>query len=66
MHYLKNKKIEELSEKSGTNEADFSKSFNYFINTIQMLIHPFEITLHNQKGKHIKTLEKNELLKKKC
>ena len=62
---LKNKKMEELSSKSGTNEADFSKSFNYFINTYSNADDPHEITLHNQKGKHIKTLEANELLKEK-
>ena len=63
--YTKNNKIELLTEKSGTNEANFSKKFNYFINTHSSADTPFEITLHNQKGKLVKTLEKNEVLKNK-
>ena len=63
--YTKNNKIELLTEKSGTNEANFSKTFNYFINTHSSADTPFEITLHNQKGKLVKTLEKNEVLKNK-
>ena len=58
--HTKNNKIELLTEKSGTNEANFSKTFNYFINTHSSADTPFEITLHNQKGKLVKTLEKNE------
>ena len=63
--YTKNNKIELLTEKSGTNEANFSKTFSYFINTHSSADTPFEITLHNQKGKLVKTLEKNEVLKNK-
>ena len=63
--HTKNNKIELLTEKSGTNEANFSKTFNYFINTHSSADTPFEITLHNQKGKLVKTLEKNEKLKNK-
>ena len=63
--HTKNNKIELLTEKSGTNEANFSKTFNYFINTHSSADTPFEITLHNQKGKLVKTLEKNEVLKNK-
>ena len=47
--YTKNNKIELLTENSGTNEANFSKTFNYFINTHSSADTPFEITLHNQK-----------------
>lgn len=56
---LNGKKKYKLSENKGTNEAAFSRSFKYFINTYQNTTTPRQITLHNQDGKLIRTLEDN-------
>ncbi len=56
---LNGKKKYKLSENKGTNEAAFSNSFKYFINTYQNTTIPRQITLHNQDGKLIRTLEDN-------
>ncbi len=60
----KNKK--RLSTKTGTNNADFSKSFNYFINTFSNKNTPNLYTLNDSKnGKIIKEIKNNKLLQKK-
>lgn len=56
----KNKK--ELSKKSGTNDADFSKTFAYYINTYSDANTPAYITLNNSKGKEIRVLQDNKAL----
>ncbi len=62
---LNGKKKYKLSENKGTNDAAFSSNFNYFINTYQSLTTPKQITLHNQDGKLIRTLEDNADLQNK-
>lgn len=59
----KNKK--RLTQKTGTNSADFSADFTYFINTFSSAATPPEYTLHTAKdGKLVKGIIENEGLKK--
>ncbi len=57
----KNKK--QLNQQKGTNRAVFSKGFKYFINYYSNANTPTVITLHDNKGKLIRTLEDNAKLK---
>ncbi len=54
-----------LSQKDGTNSADFSKSFAYFINYHSTANTPSYITLRDAKGKEIRVLKDNEKLNSK-
>ena len=56
----KNKK--KLSEKTGFNDADFSASYHYYINSFSEANHPVYITLHNIQGKELRVLENNKTL----
>ncbi|NPA67679.1 MAG: S9 family peptidase [Chlorobi bacterium] len=60
----KGKKAVKLSEKTGTNRAEFSKNFKYFINFYSDSETPNIVTLHNSKGKKIRTLVENSGIKK--
>jgi len=52
-----------ISTKSGTNEAEFSSGFNYYIHTNSTANSPHLITLHNKEDKLLKTLiDNNELI----
>ena len=62
---LNAKKKYKLSDNKGTNDATFSSNFKYFINTYQSTTTPKQITLHNQDGKLIRTLEDNADFKNK-
>ena len=52
-----------ISETSGWNTAEFSKTFEYYIHTHSSATTPRYITLHNAKGKQISVLEDNARLK---
>ena len=55
-----------LSTKTGTNNATFSKSFAYFINTFSNSTTPNEFTLNDSKtGKIIKNIKDNKTLQQK-
>jgi dipeptidyl-peptidase-4 len=58
-------KIKTLSKKEGTNDAEFSSNFKYFINTYSDADKPFEITLNKGNGQKLKDLELNKSLKEK-
>ena len=60
---LDGKKSGKLSTQSGTNKADFSSGYKYFINYFSNMEIPNLITLHDQTGKLIRTLEDNSKLK---
>ncbi|HVA97447.1 MAG TPA: S9 family peptidase, partial [Bacteroidia bacterium] len=47
----------------GTNDAEFSSNFKYYINDYSTANTPPFITLNNDKGKEIRVLESNEALK---
>jgi dipeptidyl-peptidase-4 len=54
-----------LSDKPGTNMADFSRGFNYFLNYHSSLNEIPSITLCDWKGKSVRILEDNDSLKKR-
>jgi dipeptidyl-peptidase-4 len=59
---LDGKKSGKLSTQTGTNQADFSSGFQYFINTFTNVETPNLVTLHDQTGKLLRTLEDNSAL----
>ena len=60
---LNGKGLKELSPAGGTNDAEFSKGFRYFINTHSTANEPETITLHDAQGKLVKTLKDNARLR---
>ena len=62
---LNSNQLNEISKLKGTNDADFSTNFQYFINTHSDANHPFTFTLNNKNGKILKVLEENKNLNKK-
>ncbi len=63
---FKGKKKIKLSEKVGTNIAEFSNNFKYYINYFSNTQTPNYVTLHNSKGNLIRVLKDNNKLKTKC
>lgn len=52
-----------LTEREGTNEADFSADYSYFINTYSSAILPYQFSLHKaSNGKKIKDIKDNSVL----
>jgi dipeptidyl-peptidase-4 len=62
---LDGKKKIKLSQETGTNRASFSKGFKYYINYYSSVSTPTVVTLHDTKGKLIRTLEDNKELQEK-
>ncbi len=62
---LDKKKKVMLSTQNGTNNADFSKGFKYYVNTFSSITTPNIVTLHDISGKQIRELENNSALKEK-
>jgi dipeptidyl-peptidase 4 len=62
---LDKKKKVMLSVQNGTNNADFSKGFKYYVNTFSNISTPNLVTLHEISGKQIRVLEDNSTLKGK-
>ncbi len=61
---LDGKKKQTLAAEAGTNSADFSADFTYFINSYSSTTTPWRFTLNSAKdGKVIKTIKDNEALK---
>jgi dipeptidyl-peptidase-4 len=60
---LDGKKSGKLSTQTGTNQADFSTGMKYYINYFSNIYIPNTVTLHDQSGKLIRTLEDNSALK---
>lgn len=54
-----------LSEKEGSNSANFSTGYKYYIHFHNNINTPTLVTLHNSKGKLIRTLEDNAKLKER-
>jgi len=52
-----------LSPNDGSNSADFSKGFNYYILYQSDANTPVRVTLHNGEGKELRVLEENKKLK---
>jgi len=62
---LNGKGLKELSPAGGSNDAEFSKGFKYFINTRSTANEVPVVTLHDGNGKLVKTLKDNAKLKAK-
>lgn len=62
---LDKKKKVMLSTQKGTNDADFSRGFNFYVNTFTSIQTPNFVTLHDNTGKKIRVLEDNSVLKAK-
>ncbi len=62
---LETKSLKCISSKLGTNEAEFSNNFKYFINTHTSANTPHYITLNKSDGKEIRVIEDNENLIKR-
>lgn len=61
----KNGKVERLTDAEGSNAANFSGDFRYFVNTWSSYSHPQVFTVRSNKGKVIKMLEDNKKLLEK-
>lgn len=59
---LNGKGLKQLSPAGGTNDAEFSEGFKYFINTHSTANTPPVITLHEGSGRLVKTLKDNSKL----
>lgn len=57
---INNGKTSLISNPSGTNSANFSKNYNYFIETSSSATQPYTYVLKNAKGKSLKELQNNE------
>ena len=62
---ISNNQLRKLSLQSGTNEAEFSSTFDYYIHYNTTANTPHYITLHNKSGKLIKVLKDNSALKER-
>ncbi len=60
---IEGKKQKKLSNLEGTNNAEFSKGYKYYINTYSNVTTPTYVTLNNWRGKEIRVLEDNKVLK---
>ena len=60
---LTNDELRKLSPDSGTNEAEFSSTYDYFIHYNTTANTPHNITLHKKSGELIKVLKDNNALK---
>ncbi|SNY94490.1 S9 family peptidase [Flagellimonas pacifica] len=57
------KKKKRLTSKTGTNSADFSADYTYFINTFSSATTPYEFTLHKASdGQKLKNIKDNSVL----
>ncbi len=57
------KKRGKISAMEGTNRADFSKNFNYYVNYFSTAKTPAYITIHDKKGNELRKLQDNTVLK---
>ncbi len=57
------KKKGKMSTLQGTNDVDFSRNFNYYVNYFSNSKTPTLVTLHDNKGSQIKVLQDNTVLK---
>ncbi len=60
---INGKKLQKLSQMDGTNDAEFSSSYKYFINFYSNAETPRYISVHNNKGQELRVLQDNALLK---
>ena len=58
-------KVTKLSSKIGTNSANFSADFKYFVNNYSNITTPSLVTMNDEKGKELFVLNDNAALKSK-
>lgn len=58
----KNGKVDRLTDAEGSNSANFSGDYRYFVNQWSSYTHPYVFTVRSNKGKVIKMLEDNQAL----
>ncbi|MFM1932523.1 MAG: hypothetical protein RL226_1826, partial [Bacteroidota bacterium] len=63
-HPINKKEGKQLSTRKGRNSADFSTTFEYYINYQSDANTPYYITLNNNKGKEIRVLKDNAKLQR--
>lgn len=61
---LNGKKKKKLTKGKGRNSAQFSKTFDYFVNNHSSINSPYEFEVRNTKGKTLRVIEDNAALKK--
>lgn len=59
---LTGKDKKKLSTKNGVNNAEFSSTYNYFINTWSDANTPYLVTINDKQGKQLRVLEDNQPL----
>lgn len=59
---LTGKDKKKISVKNGVNNAEFSSTFNYFINTWSDANTPYLVTINDKQGKQLRVLEDNQPL----
>ncbi|MBI2281438.1 MAG: DPP IV N-terminal domain-containing protein [Bacteroidetes bacterium] len=62
---LNGKDKKKLNTKNGVNNAEFSSTFNYFINTWSNAKTPYLTTINDNKGKEVRLLEDNQPIVKR-
>ncbi|MBL7826065.1 MAG: DPP IV N-terminal domain-containing protein, partial [Saprospiraceae bacterium] len=62
---LAGKKPKKITKLQGTNNAQFSSTFDYYVNTFSTANTPPQYTVCTRKGKEIRTLEQNEEVRSK-
>ena len=62
---LNGKDKKKLNTKNGVNNAEFSSTFNYFINTWSNANTPYRTTINDNKGKEVRVLEDNQTVVKR-
>ncbi len=60
---IKGKKKKEVATLSGTNRAQFSSTFDYYVNTHSTANTPASYTVYNRKGKALRVIEDNQGIK---
>ena len=59
---IKGKKKKKLNAETGSNRANFSNSYKYYINSFSSIDKPTYVTLHDSNGKLIRVLKDNQQL----
>ena len=60
---IKNGKLKKLTKEAGWNNAQFSSTFDYYVNTFSTVNTPPTYKVYNRKGKLIRTIEDNSDLR---
>jgi len=59
---LKGKRDQKMTAQAGTNRAQFSSTFDYYVNNFSTLNSPANYIVYNRKGKAVRTIEDNKAM----